>query len=421
MAKETKRAAGDDAARAATREKTREKRAARRAERQARGESEQPKAQRDPERRAAAQERRAAKSAAGGASAGASASAAASADDTAAGAAKGERGAKGGRRARREREGKAEGGAKAGRAAQGERGSARAADPAGKRGTRAERIAARAARGSSSSPTGEGASAGISLSDGLYERMAHAAVLASAAHFAGHLDGLKSLGDAAAERIVANLSAAREMDLFGKDGISEPDFVNLSVLTELLQPRLYVESGPARAGNLFAAFCAGVPEIVAVSARADTPPFADEGRVTYAGASDFAAHDFGSVPELALLHFDDGVATPKRIAEAAEGGFRTLVFDGAHGLTGLTRVGADSVPTIAMVMAADSFQPDDIISWSMRRRAVEVRVTPEMIEAMRAARERIAQVVPFPSLDDYIAAPPERRLTGASKAFVVLR
>ncbi|WP_420391463.1 hypothetical protein [Acuticoccus sp.] len=350
----------------------------------------------------------------------------------------------GARAAKRERRSAAAGEGTSAEAATDERRARRSAVRAerraaggGSEGARRDRRAVRAARGSAATgnaamgegkrgylEVGKASQAGIEVSDGLYARFATLAIEVATDHFLRHLDGKGTLGATTKATILDGLAAGRELGLFGRGGIREHDFVNLSVLAALVKPELYVESGVFRGSSLFAFHRSkDVRRIVAIDPDLSALKFRDEDgeRTRYVTDQDFSQIDFGAVPSRALVYFDDHVSTTKRIMEAADKGFGTLVFDDSFGLTGMARQQMPSTPTLPFILHHDRLEVGDVVAWSTERRRFEFKVTDELMDELSTARERIDRVVPFPNLFDYMANPYDLPIVGGEKALVLLK
>ena len=78
---------------------------------------------------------------------------------------------------------------------------------------------------------------------------------------------------------------------------------------------------------------------------------------------DWSSFDTGTIsPDESLCYFDDHTNQARRVREAYERGFRTLVFDDNRSSSTLYGTGAPPVPTIDMIFD-DTLEFGDVIEW----------------------------------------------------------
>lgn len=250
----------------------------------------------------------------------------------------------------------------------------------------------------------------IEVDAALSDRLLDHAIDVADAHFRTHLVAAGAVTKAEREAIAKTLAFTRSNA--PSPTFREDQFVAGAVLLALLQPKLVAAVG-ANADVLAAAFGASKAKVVASGTKVDALSRA-LGRDAFV-ETDFAAHEFGALPDGSLVHLGDDVPTARRLLQAEAKGFDAAIVTASAGLSGVVRQAIPPVPTLPMVLAADHYAVGDVIAWSLRRRRFEATVTEAMLDEMRRARAIVDRVVPFPDLAEHIAVPlTDKRLGPAS-------
>ncbi len=126
----------------------------------------------------------------------------------------------------------------------------------------------------------------------------------------------------------------------------------LYLLCDVLKPQLIVESGVWR-GQTTHLFRQVAPDAEIFGFDIDLAHLEVPPSTAHFIESDWNSFDFGAIDqERSLLFFDCHINQCRRVIEAHERGFKTLVFDDNPPLEFIHREGLPGFPTVAMAMAA---------------------------------------------------------------------
>lgn len=250
-------------------------------------------------------------------------------------------------------------------------------------------------------------------------------------------------GEGDAQACAGALGEARRTGFFTGGGIPEKDYVAFHALSRFLKPEVYVESGIFIGSSLHAVLSAA-PDMEAIGIDPDlTKLRIDPG--AHPGLTLIDDRDFGELdPALggrrALAYFDDHIDAAARILQAHAAGIRTVVLDDAQGLEGMVQRRYPAAPGVPLILAADSFEPGDSVSWTHALpgrpragiRGLMREETPaheacryvfdaDVLARMRTARDRIARWAVMPELGDWVVRTGARGLHDTRKFILVLK
>ncbi len=239
---------------------------------------------------------------------------------------------------------------------------------------------------------------------------------------------------------------ALELGLFAEGGIREKDHLNLWCLSNTLQPEIYVESGVFIGSSLHAFISSQhIKKVVAIDPnlsklRVSTDEVPEAKLID---GADFSEIDFSLNGEKSLIYFDDHINTANRILQAAEKGFRYLVFDDSTGLEGVCQRLYPATPTIPMIMHHEYFSVGDELSWTFHKpvepefksmakgmiqnlanlasERVTMSITQDFVDLCQAARDCVARCEKIPDLGDFIPQSRPNRTIDTSKYLVELK
>lgn len=242
-----------------------------------------------------------------------------------------------------------------------------------------------------------------------------------------------------------SFSDALGLGLFAEGGIREKDHLNLWCLSKTLCPEIYVESGVFIGSSLHAFISSqNIKKVVAIDPnlsklRVSTDQVQEAKLID---GADFSEIEFDLDGDKSLVYFDDHINTANRILQAAEKGFRYLLFDDSTGFEGVCQRLYPATPTIPMVMHPELFSPGDELSWSFHRpvepelksiakgmvqsvlssagERVTMSITQEFVDLCRAAKERVKQCEKIPDLGEFIPQSRPNRTVDTSKYLVEL-
>jgi len=231
------------------------------------------------------------------------------------------------------------------------------------------------------------------------------------------------------EYLVAREEGLR-FGLFAAGGISDKDHLSFWCLSKVLEPQHYVESG-VFIGSSLHAFLRGskAAKIVAIDPdlrqlRIPQELLADAHLVQ---DKDFSQIDLElSAEEVGLVYFDDHIDAAERIVQASNKGLRYLLIDDATGFEGICQRLYPAVPTIPMILHAESFAIGDRLSWSFPRGGNSfVRVTLDfnaaMMEKCASAKQRIRKCAKLPDLGELLPQFAPARTLDTSKYLLELQ
>lgn len=193
-----------------------------------------------------------------------------------------------------------------------------------------------------------------------------------------------------------------------KGGSGLNDSLWLYLMARLIDPALIVESGTWRGQSawLLRQAC---PAARVVTFDVCVP---EEGRCESAGVSyhlsDWMAEPLDVPPgQRALAFFDDHISHAQRLAEAAARGFRLALFDDNFAARHLHATGAPPVPTLAMLLDAQT-PPGTVIEW---QRNGKIYRYDDSVERRQAARDLVADHLTLPELASVTQHPPGSGMT----------
>ena len=217
------------------------------------------------------------------------------------------------------------------------------------------------------------------------------------------------------------LKKANEQNLISHGGIPEKNFLALNLISQIINPSLYVESGFFKGSSLLAISEAkNLRKIIGFDPihtefMAILPNNLDITLVK----SDFSDYTFDDeILSNSLVYFDDHINTANRIIEASDKGFKNLIFDDSCGLMGTVERIYPSMPSLFFIENANSLLNDDKISWSKERQKkfnigslvdliikkkkyFSFNFDKKTIELCKEANKRILSINKIPDLNDY--------------------
>ena len=221
----------------------------------------------------------------------------------------------------------------------------------------------------------------------------------------------------------STFNLAKSQNLITYGGVPERNFLALSILSQFLNPNIYVESGFYKGSSLLACsspknlstiigfdpdhknYCVELPRHLKVNLKQND--FAD---------FDFKKYDLTN----SLLYFDDHINTAQRIIQASDKGFKNLIFDDSCGLMGTTERVYPSLPSLFFIDNVNEIDEDYTISWSKdrirrsyklfgifnlsikKKHYFSFKFDKYTLELCREAKKRILSINKIPDLNDYI-------------------
>lgn len=282
------------------------------------------------------------------------------------------------------------------------------------------------------------------ISAGLRRNLILAAMKKAHAFYADFFDIPISSVDFAKQVIKyeRDYSGAISLGLFSPGGIREKDHLNLWCLNQLFLPEVYVESGVFIGSSLHAFINSpGIKKIVAIDPNLSNLRLPAK---SIPGAQLIDNKDFSQIEidvrgRKALAYFDDHIDTANRIIQAAQKGFRYVLFDDSTGLEGICQRLYPAIPTIPMIMNVEILSPGDELSWTfirpstsslknivnkfiLGRNRIRVRlfITQQLIDKCFEARTLIRKYEAIPNLGEFIPQPHPERMSDTSKFLVEL-
>lgn len=225
-----------------------------------------------------------------------------------------------------------------------------------------------------------------------------------------------------AQKYLTCLNSAKSLGLIGPGSIDEADFLNFLIISTLLDPEFYCESGVFIGSSLFA-FISACPEAFALAIDPDLKKLRLDKKllknVKLENELDFEQLDLCGSNGFA--YFDDHINPAKRILAAKKAGFSYVAIDDAAGTSSIVGRKYPAVPAMPHIMEWELFSPGDSITWTVSSEASlldrvarrfgingikrirnEFTYTEQVIEEMKEARKCISSVTEFPNLCDWI-------------------
>lgn len=246
--------------------------------------------------------------------------------------------------------------------------------------------------------------------------------------------------DESINNFILSIKEAKKQKLISYGGIPEKNYLALSLISQILNPTLYVESGFYEGCSLKAVSDSKrLKKIIAfdpdhTSFKAKLSSHLDVSLVK----KDFEEYSFeGQDLTSSLLYFDDHINTAQRIIQASDKGFKNLIFDDSCGLMGSVERVFPSLPSLFFIDNAHSLLEKDKILWSKERERTfnflgklslslkkkqyfSFEFDKSTIELCYEAKNRILSIDKIPDLNDYICT--ERAMPNdITQHFVVLK
>ncbi|MEM8947295.1 MAG: hypothetical protein AAGD11_19130 [Planctomycetota bacterium] len=275
-----------------------------------------------------------------------------------------------------------------------------------------------------------------------------AAAIGRACEFYGDFLGLSTEVDVPGmvDGYQRSYAAALNLGLFAEGGIREKDHLNLWCLGKRLCPETYVESGVFIGSSLHAFVSSEtIDRVVAIDPDLSKLKVSTDAvrEAKLIDGADFSEIEFQLGDGQSLVYFDDHINTANRILQAAEKGFRYLLFDDSTGLEGVCQRLYPATPTIPMVMHCELFSPGDELAWSFQKpiepslaslakglvqtllnpagERVTMTATQELIDLCQAARDCVNQCEKIPDLGEFIPQSRPNRTVDTSKYLIELK
>jgi hypothetical protein len=228
--------------------------------------------------------------------------------------------------------------------------------------------------------------------------------------------------DECVHNFLSSFEAAKKQNLISYGGIPEKNYLALSLISQLLNPTVYVESGFYKGCSMLAASEAKNLKCIIgfdpnhSSFEATLPKYLDVKLLK----TDFSEYTFEDQDlSSSLLYFDDHINTAQRIIQASNKGFKNLIFDDSLGLMGSVQRVYPSLPSLFFINHVNDLSEDDIIHWSLDRKRTlnffnkisvcfkkkqyfSFRFDKSTIELCLEAKKRISSIQKIPNLNDYI-------------------
>lgn len=216
--------------------------------------------------------------------------------------------------------------------------------------------------------------------------------------------------------------AAKTQNLISYGGIPEKNYLALSIISQLLNPSLYVESGFFKGSSLLAVSDAkNLKHIIGFDPihseyKAKLPI---DIKLTLL-KTDFSKYNFEDENlSSSLVYFDDHINTAERIIQASDKGFKNLIFDDSCGLMGTAERIYPSLPSLFFIDNVNNLIEGDKIEWSKdrekkfnffnffsfsfkKKKYFSFKFDKTTIDLCKNARERISSIHKIPDLNDYI-------------------
>jgi hypothetical protein len=221
---------------------------------------------------------------------------------------------------------------------------------------------------------------------------------------------------------LSSLESAKKQNLLSYGGIPEKNFLTLSLISQLLNPKVYVESGFYKGCSMLAVSkTKNLKCIIGFDPnhsnfRAILPTDLD----VRLFKNDFSEYTFEDQDlSSSLLYFDDHINSAQRIIEASEKGFKNLIFDDSLGLMGTVQRVYPSLPSLFFIDNINNVSENDIIHWSVDKKRtfnfldiIDVNLKQKQyfsfkfdrptIELCLEAKNRISSIHKIPDLNDFI-------------------
>ena len=237
-----------------------------------------------------------------------------------------------------------------------------------------------------------------------------------------------------------DLKSAQRSGLIGSGGVPEKNYLALWLISAIIKPDLYVESGFYKGSSIHA-----------VSRNSRKIIGFDPNHKNYKAelvghnnielhSHDFRQHDFGTLPQKTLLYFDDHINTAKRIIQASSKGYKLLIFDDSCGLMGTSERMWPALPSIFFINNIDKFKIGDYVEWPkslfrektflasriklrVKTKSVQNRfeITKEVVELCNEAKSLIKISKKIPEMNDYIVTPRALPVNDTSQHMVSLK
>ena len=219
-----------------------------------------------------------------------------------------------------------------------------------------------------------------------------------------------------------SFKSAKKQNLIAYGGIPEKNYLALSLISQLLNPSVYVESGFFKGSSLLAVSSAkNLKSIIGFD------PIHTEYKAILPShlevlllKTDFAEYKFTDQDlSSSLLYFDDHINTAERIIQASDKGFKNLIFDDSCGLMGTVERVYPSLPSLFFIDHVDDLVEGDQIFWKNDRKKVfdfwgiasliikkknyfSFKFDKSTLNLCREAKNRISNIYKIPDLNDYI-------------------
>jgi len=262
------------------------------------------------------------------------------------------------------------------------------------------------------------------VSEALNKRLVEHATRKSVRELSAFLDTTESdvCVSGLAQKYLRCLSSARSIGLIGPGSIDEADFLNFIIISTLINPDFYCESGVFIGSSLFA-FVSACPEASVLAIDPDLSKIRLDKKlltnVRLESELDFS--QLGLHVSDGFVYFDDHINPASRILAAKKAGFSYMAIDDAAGTSSIVGREYPAVPAVPHIFECDLFSPGDSITWTARgktslvdrlarkvgiktvkRTRHEFTYTEKIIEEMKEARDCISSIIEFPNLCDWV-------------------
>lgn len=235
------------------------------------------------------------------------------------------------------------------------------------------------------------------------------------------------------------LDKAYSLGLFTIGGVREKDHLHLWCLAQVLQPKLYVESGVFMGSSLHAMLSSGIAnDVVAIDPNLDKLKLnkSQYPNVQFIDDQDFSQITLNNVPEDTLAYFDDHINTAARIHQAAEKGIKYLVFDDSTGFEGVCQRLYPAIPTLPMIMHPEVLVEGEQMSWFFtpsqksglsvlgkkpKTHEVTLEITADFIDTCMQTKSLIKSCTMLPNLGEFIPQRQPEKMLDNSKYLVLLK
>lgn len=249
------------------------------------------------------------------------------------------------------------------------------------------------------------------------------------------------------EEYQQHLTEGKNLGLFSVGGVREKDHLNYWLLSKVLDPQVYVESG-VFIGSSLHAFISGANEdvnVVAIDPNMGKLKLSEKElpkNHTLIDDRDFESIDFELNKKENLVYFDDHINSALRIISAKEKGFKYVLFDDSSGLEGICQRLYPPFPTVPIILNVELFKVGDTLNWSwkypnnqkqprnllMSRKKKEnskiaslnVSFSDELIDLCYEAKSAIKRVDKIPDLGELIPQKVPEKMNESSKYLIEL-